>query len=263
MTRHTAVLATTFVLLGAATAHAEPEPSDDPARTPRTPAAQQAAAETTSPAEVELTFAERKVVQERLRDKGHYQGSVDGLFGKATQAAVRKFQEANQLTRTGELDAPTLAALGIEITATQPTQTAATAPSQPADKPTATTTESMATAGEMRLGNERTLTLSAMEPAALRAIQRRLQTLGFYEGPIDGVAGPATREALTAYYQEQIELVSGGKLLAEGALAFNLNAADIEPVRGEDKPATKGPRQGERPRHGEKGHQHADGDERD
>jgi peptidoglycan hydrolase-like protein with peptidoglycan-binding domain len=249
MTRHTAVLAATLALLGAGTAHVEAQPTDDPARAPTTPSEKQAKAESAAPAAVELSVAERKVVQERLRDKGHYQGSIDGMFGKATRAAIGKFQEANELSITNELNQQTLDVLGVENAAAQPSATAtATATAKPGEG-AAAEEETATQPAEMKLGNERTITLSAMEPSALRAIQRRLLTLGFYEGPIDGVAGPATREALTAYYKEQIELIHGGKLLAEGALAFNLNAADIEPVRGENKPATKAPKQGTKERH--------------
>jgi peptidoglycan hydrolase-like protein with peptidoglycan-binding domain len=255
MTRHTAVFAAAFALLGPGVAHAQSRPTDDPARAPNTPAQQEAEAESAASSEVELTFAERKVVQERLRDKGYYQGVVDGMFGKATRAAIGKFQEANQLTVTSKINPQTCDVLGIETKSTKSTETAAA----PAASPAGTTTSSTE---ELKLGNERTLTLSAMEPAAVRAIQRRLQTLGFYEGAIDGVAGQATRDALTSYYKEQIELVNGGKLLAEGALAFNLNAADIEPVRGQDKPAKAG-KHDERKQHDESADHDEKSDPRD
>ena len=47
-------------------------------------------------------------VQERLTELGHYTGTVDGLFGPATQDALEKYQAANNLTPTGLPDQVTL-----------------------------------------------------------------------------------------------------------------------------------------------------------
>lgn len=49
--------------------------------------------------------------QRRLTDLGYYVGVIDGLAGPATSSAVMAFQKVNDLPRTGELDAATLAAL--------------------------------------------------------------------------------------------------------------------------------------------------------
>ncbi len=46
--------------------------------------------------------------------------SVDGDFGPATEAAVRRFQEANQLKNSGSVDTPTWQALGPLITSDPP-----------------------------------------------------------------------------------------------------------------------------------------------
>lgn len=57
---------------------------------------------------------EVKKVQEALKDKGHYQGPVDGILGPTTRAALKKFQSAQGLEATGELDEETKKQLGIE-----------------------------------------------------------------------------------------------------------------------------------------------------
>lgn len=40
-------------------------------------------------------------LQERLQSLGHYQGTIDGIFGERTQTAVRAAQQANQLSVDG------------------------------------------------------------------------------------------------------------------------------------------------------------------
>ncbi|MGH7794311.1 MAG: peptidoglycan-binding domain-containing protein [Candidatus Binatia bacterium] len=45
--------------------------------------------------------------QEALMNKGHNPGSIDGIMGPQTRAAIKAFQGANGLKQTGRLDAQT------------------------------------------------------------------------------------------------------------------------------------------------------------
>ncbi len=54
-------------------------------------------------------------MQQTLRDKGHYRGKVDGVFGLRTRASIRAYQKAENLPVTGQLDTPTAAKLGIAV----------------------------------------------------------------------------------------------------------------------------------------------------
>ncbi len=54
-------------------------------------------------------------IQQRLSDWGYYSGSVDGIYGSKTVAAVKYFQRTNGLTEDGKCGPATLAALGINI----------------------------------------------------------------------------------------------------------------------------------------------------
>jgi hypothetical protein len=56
--------------------------------------------------------------QRALNAQGYSAGAVDGIMGPHTQAAIRKFQSAKGLQATGQLDAATIAALGV----TQPAE---------------------------------------------------------------------------------------------------------------------------------------------
>lgn len=57
-----------------------------------------------------------KAVQTKLKNWGYYKGSVDGIYGAKTKAAVIYFQKRNGLTPDGVVGAKTLAALGIKDT---------------------------------------------------------------------------------------------------------------------------------------------------
>jgi len=56
-------------------------------------------------------------IQTKLKNWGYYTGTVDGIYGSATVAAVKLFQKKNGLTADGIVGTNTLAALGISITA--------------------------------------------------------------------------------------------------------------------------------------------------
>jgi len=54
-----------------------------------------------------------RVIQDKLKRWGYYDGAVDGIFGSATEKAVRYFQRTNGLAEDGIVGKNTLAALGI------------------------------------------------------------------------------------------------------------------------------------------------------
>lgn len=56
---------------------------------------------------------EVKEVQRRLKQWGYYNGAVDGIYGKATVEAVKKFQRKNGLTADGIAGRSTFEALGM------------------------------------------------------------------------------------------------------------------------------------------------------
>lgn len=52
-------------------------------------------------------------IQTKLKSWGYYSGSVDGVYGSATEKAVRAFQQKNGLTVDGKAGPQTLKALGV------------------------------------------------------------------------------------------------------------------------------------------------------
>lgn len=60
------------------------------------------------------TGSEVREVQRRLKLWGYYNGSVDGVFGSGTRAAVISFQKKNGLTADGVVGKSTYKALGMD-----------------------------------------------------------------------------------------------------------------------------------------------------
>ena len=52
-------------------------------------------------------------VQRALRDLGYHPGPIDGTFGAQTRMALEKYQLAERLTVTGQLDAETMERLDV------------------------------------------------------------------------------------------------------------------------------------------------------
>ena len=55
-----------------------------------------------------------KQVQQKLKQQGHDVGTVDGMWGPQTQAALKAFQKQQGMQASGELNQETLAALGVQ-----------------------------------------------------------------------------------------------------------------------------------------------------
>jgi N-acetyl-anhydromuramyl-L-alanine amidase AmpD len=69
---------------------------------------------TTTPPALAVNEPRLQAAQARLDDLGYYHGILDGKPGVRTKAAVYGFQSENGLAETGELDAPTVAAMEAE-----------------------------------------------------------------------------------------------------------------------------------------------------
>jgi peptidoglycan hydrolase-like protein with peptidoglycan-binding domain len=82
-----------------------PPPSPTPASTP-TPAPTPPPASTTAmPDEARMSEADRLRVQDSLHRRGYYDWHVDGVFGRLTRAAIRRFQHDIGAKKTGHLTA--------------------------------------------------------------------------------------------------------------------------------------------------------------
>ncbi len=60
-----------------------------------------------------LNESQIRQIQQALNQKGFSSGSVDGVWGPETQSALRNFQQAQNMSASGELDMQTVSALGL------------------------------------------------------------------------------------------------------------------------------------------------------
>ncbi|HSK68612.1 MAG TPA: peptidoglycan-binding protein, partial [Candidatus Limnocylindria bacterium] len=118
-----------------------------------------------------------RAMQSRLITLKYLSGRADGIFGTQTAEAVAAFQKANSLASDGIAGPRTLGVL--YSASAKPYAPAATATPPPNTTPAA-------------------LKLGASGPAVL-AMQQRLIALKYLTGTADGVFGPRTYTALTAF----------------------------------------------------------------
>jgi peptidoglycan hydrolase-like protein with peptidoglycan-binding domain len=74
-------------------------------------------------------------LQQALNDKGFDAGAVDGKAGPQTKAAIKKFQQAQNLTASGKLDQKTVAALALNTSTTPSTSSASPSSNDPSVTP--------------------------------------------------------------------------------------------------------------------------------
>ena len=64
-----------------------------------------------------------KTVQTKLKNWGYYTGTVDGIYGPKTVAAVKYFQRKNGLTQDGIVGTKTAAAMGVTLSSSSTSST--------------------------------------------------------------------------------------------------------------------------------------------
>ena len=106
-----------------------------------------------------------KRLQQQLKTLGYYSGSVDGTYGSGTVAAVENFQRINNLTVDGKAGPATQSKLfGTNATA-----------------------------------NTYSTLREYDEGSAVTTLQSALYELGYFDGPIDGIYGATTKDAVRAF----------------------------------------------------------------
>jgi peptidoglycan hydrolase-like protein with peptidoglycan-binding domain len=138
-----------------------------------------------------------QLVQQRLRQTGAYTGAVDGVWGADSQAALERFQQSNGLQVTGQLNQATVAALGIP-------------------------TDQLVNASWPAVQLTTPIAGGSLRASAVQAIQARLRDLNYYRGPVDGVWGANTQQAIEQF-QEGRGLQPNGQLNPMTVAALGLD----------------------------------------
>lgn len=126
----------------------------------------------------QMRTATIRAIQETLNEKGFKAGPVDGAMGPRTRSAIRDYQRKAGLPVDGVASKDVLDHMKFarpEVSA----GTGSTAPKQAAGDP------------------------------LTRDVQRELLRLGYYGGAIDGLYGPATRQAIERYQYDHGKSVTG------------------------------------------------------
>ena len=144
-------------------------------------------------------------VQERLRQVGAYSGRADGIWGPDSQAALERFQQGRGLQVTGQLNQATAATLGLS-----PVELLAA-------RPGVAGTENVPAAAAS----------GTLSRAAVRNVQSRLRTLGFYRGQVDGTWGAGTQAAIERFQQGR-GLQPTGQINPATAQAMGLDPNNLE-----------------------------------
>ena len=140
---------------------------------------------------------EVKTLQQALISLGYLTGSADGIFGRATEKAVKLYQQKKGLTADGKAGNKTLTALYGEVSSTAASTTSTTTTTSSGSTSTSTTTTSS--------------TLQAGDSGdAVKALQTKLKALGYYSGTIDGKYGTGTTRAVRSF-QTANGLTADGK----------------------------------------------------
>jgi peptidoglycan hydrolase-like protein with peptidoglycan-binding domain len=139
-------------------------------------------------------------VQKKLAGMGLYKGPVDGDAGSMTHAAIRRFQLAENLKVTGEINHQTLSRLGLDSLEPAPDYSAIGRFFPDG---------ALASAGIHR------------QVAAIRTVQEKLAAEGLYAGPHNGLPGGVLADALREW-QSARGLLPSGKLDARTAAAMGI-----------------------------------------
>lgn len=138
------------------------------------------------------TGATVKTVQQKLKNWGYYDGSVDGIFGSGTRSAVVYFQRTNGLSADGIVGSATAAAMGVSL---------------------GTSSGSSSTSsGVLKQGSS---------GEAVKTLQQKLKNWGYYSGSVDGVFGSGTKSAVM-YFQRNNGLTADGVVGTKTAAALGM-----------------------------------------
>jgi peptidoglycan hydrolase-like protein with peptidoglycan-binding domain len=126
-------------------------------------------------------------VQTKLKELGYYHGLVDGRMGSQTAAAIRRFQIAQKLKVTGEMNPQTLRRLGVAAPKTRGLRI----PASPSAR--------YVNLATLFKGGPFTSVGPETQILVIRQAQRNLKLLGYYNGPIDGLPSRSLVASLKAW----------------------------------------------------------------
>ena len=144
-----------------------------------------------------------KKVQKKLKSLGYYDSSIDGDYGNGTKSAVKAFQKRNGLKETGEVNSATLKKLN-------------SSDAKKASSSSSSSKSSGSSDGTCKPGDT---------GEAVKKVQKKLKSLGYYDSSIDGDYGNGTKSAVKAF-QKRNGLKETGEV--NSATLKKLNSSDAK-----------------------------------
>jgi peptidoglycan hydrolase-like protein with peptidoglycan-binding domain len=138
-----------------------------------------------------------KTLQQELAQLNYYEGPIDGIMGPQTVQAIQDLQRQAGLPQTGTMNSATEAALHNYLIHGNSQMNPPPDPSSNS-RPTPTPAYS----------------------ATVATLQKQLAQLNYYDGPINGIAGSQTTQAIT-YLQRDAGLPQTGQMNAATQAALN------------------------------------------
>ncbi len=138
-----------------------------------------------------------KTLQQELAQLNYYEGPIDGIMGAQTVQAIQDLQRQANLPQTGTMNSATEAALHNYLVHGNSQMNP---PPDPSSNPKPTPTPSYS--------------------ATVATLQKQLAQLNYYEGPINGIAGSQTAQAIQDL-QRQAGLPQTGTMNSATQAALN------------------------------------------
>lgn len=136
-------------------------------------------------------------LQQLLKDKGHLNGAVDGIFGNATYSGVKSFQKSAGVAVDGIVGSRTWTALQSDSTPSRGSSSSSTS------------SGSFTGVGLLKVGSR---------GSAVSSLQQRLKDLGYQPGKVDGIFGSGTHKALRDFQRDNglvVDGIAGNKTYAK------------------------------------------------
>lgn len=164
------------------------------------------------------TGADVIAVQQKLKELGFYSGSVDGVYGTGSIAAVKKFQQQNGLTADGLVGSRTYAALMSASSGSSSDSSSSGSSSGTSDSSSGSSGQTYAE-GTLSYGSTGT---------EVKKMQQALKALG-YNVSADGSYGALTQMAVTQFQKRNGLTADGVAGSATLKLLYSGNAKEADP----------------------------------
>jgi peptidoglycan hydrolase-like protein with peptidoglycan-binding domain len=185
------------------------------------------------------TGSQVETLQRRLQELGYFDGPITGYYGELTADAVQEFQRSNGLSVDGIVGSQTESALQLP-SSSDFSQSRSTLPPVPTTQNQATAPDSEFARNNQRFpqtnrssefarNNQRFPQTNRSQDFPIQRgdigdrivqLQQQLQTLGYYDGFINGIFDARVEEAVEAFQQDK-NLSDTGKVNSETQTALN------------------------------------------